>query len=96
MNRFYKPDFIPSSVAGNLEAYDLPDLAANLAPRRLFIAGLVDGAGHPADANDIAQDTAVIKTAYRRKHAGGQLKFLSRRSIEDSRSPSRASPEWAG
>jgi hypothetical protein len=33
MNREYNPDFIHAAVAGALEAYDLPDLAASLAPR---------------------------------------------------------------
>lgn len=35
MNRFYISAFIPSTVPGAIQAYDLPDLAANLAPRML-------------------------------------------------------------
>jgi len=35
MNRFYISAFIPSTVPGAIQAYDLPDVAANLAPRML-------------------------------------------------------------
>ncbi len=48
MNRFYNPQFILSTVPGALRAYDLPDLAASFAPRRLFISGTIDGNGNAA------------------------------------------------
>src|SRR5690606_34515804 len=45
-SRFYHPRFIHSFVPGALQAYDLPDLAASLAPRKLAVIGMVDGAGN--------------------------------------------------
>jgi hypothetical protein len=45
MNRFYNPKFVHSVVPGALKAYDLPDLAASLAPRKLLMAGITDGSG---------------------------------------------------
>lgn len=38
LNQFYPSTFIHGTVAGALTAYDLPDLAAALAPRQLVIA----------------------------------------------------------
>jgi hypothetical protein len=37
MNQFYNRSFINCSVPGALTAYDLPDLMASLAPRRILI-----------------------------------------------------------
>lgn len=60
--RFYKPDFIQSTVAGSLGAYDLPDLAGSLAPRKLLLFGTTDGRGA---AGDVTADMQVISNAYR-------------------------------
>ncbi len=37
MNEYYKPELIHATVPGALTAYDLPDLAATLAPRPLLV-----------------------------------------------------------
>jgi cephalosporin-C deacetylase-like acetyl esterase len=37
LNREYSPAYIPSTVAGAIEEYDLPDLMAALSPRKLLI-----------------------------------------------------------
>jgi hypothetical protein len=42
VNRFYKLDFVHSLVPGELIEYDLPDLAACLAPVKLIMAGITD------------------------------------------------------
>ena len=77
MNRFYIPAFIHSAVPGSLKAYDLPDLAATLAPRKLLMAGVTDGYGKNTDTESIDKDLAVIKTAYQNKNAAGQLNIVS-------------------
>ena len=64
MNRNYDPHFIQSTVAGSIGIYDLPDLAASLAPRKLLIAGITDGTGNSGNTSDIDQDLSVIKAAY--------------------------------
>ncbi len=56
MNHFYDGSFIHNTVAGALRAYDLPDLAASLAPRKLLIAGTTDGNGKKTDPESIAKD----------------------------------------
>ncbi len=76
MNRFYNPAFIHSTVPGALTAYDLPDLAASLAPRKLLIAHATDGAGNESEPEETAEDFAIIKTAYQHKNVGGQLRII--------------------
>ncbi|MBA7580671.1 hypothetical protein ES708_22565 [subsurface metagenome] len=82
MNRFYNPVFIHSTVAGALEAYDLPDLAASLAPRKLMMAGITNGLGNTTDPESIIEDLAIIKDAYQYRNAGEQLNIIYRESIE--------------
>lgn len=72
-NRFYHSAYVNGAVPGALRTYDLPDLAATLAPRKLLIAGLTDGRKEPVNAPD---DLAVIKEGYARKHAEGALNLL--------------------
>jgi dienelactone hydrolase len=56
VRRFYDPGFILSSVPGALQYYDLPDLAASIAPRRLVIVNPVNGEGKPSGTPDIHKD----------------------------------------
>ena len=82
MNRFYHSGFIHSAVPGALAAYDLPDLAASLAPRKLMMAGMTDGMGKAADPASITEDLSVIKAAYHDRDADGQLTMMPRGSSE--------------
>lgn len=77
MNRYYNPGFIHSTVAGALEAYDLPDLAASLAPRKLMMAEVTDGNGKNTDNESINKDLSVIKIAYHLRNADEQLNIVS-------------------
>lgn len=61
--RFYHSQFIPVAVAGSLAAYDLPDLAANLAPRQLLIANPVNGNNEPI-AQEHAADLDFIRKTF--------------------------------
>jgi hypothetical protein len=77
MNRFYDPRFVYSMVPGALEAYDLPDLAASLAPRKLLMAGVTDGNSTNDDAEGLNKDLDFIKTAYSCKNAGQKLNIIT-------------------
>jgi hypothetical protein len=77
VNRFYDSKFIYSTVPGALAAYDLPDLAASLAPRRLFMAGVTDGNGKNLDSEAIGKELDFIQTTYKGKNADTQLKVVS-------------------
>jgi hypothetical protein len=78
MNRYYNPSFLHSTVPGALKAYDLPDLEACLAPRKLIMAGITDGNGKNTDTENINEDLAIIKIAYQNKKADGQLNIVYR------------------
>ncbi len=69
MNRFYNPAFIHGAVPGALKAYDLPDLAAAIAPRKLMLVNVVDGTNNLADMKGINEDLSAIKNAYQYRNA---------------------------
>lgn len=73
MNRFYNPAFVHSFVPGALQSYDLPDIAASLAPRKLLMGGVKDGLGSLVDPEIIAVDLDIIKAGYKHKNAFDQL-----------------------
>jgi hypothetical protein len=73
MNRFYNMEFVHNLVAGALTEYDLPDLAAALAPRKLLITGTTDGNNERKDPQSIGEDLAIIKNVYQVKNAASQL-----------------------
>jgi hypothetical protein len=77
INRFYNSSFIPGVVPGALTAYDLPDLAACLAPRNLLMAGVTDGYGKITDTASINNDLNIIKIAYQNQKAEGRLNIVS-------------------
>jgi len=64
MNRYYNPRFIPAAVAGALTAYDLADLAACLAPRKLLMINITNQNGDRAASDLIEKDLAVVRSAY--------------------------------
>ena len=82
MNRFYEPRFISTTVPGMLEAYDLPDLAAALAPRKLLIIDPTDGMGKISTAEDIIKDMNIIKASFYSRNADNQLNITSMKSAE--------------
>lgn len=79
MNRFYAPHFIYGTVAGSLGAYDLPDLGASLAPRKLMITGATDGSDNPVDYEFLSEEFTVIEAVYQDRSATEQL-TISRES----------------
>jgi hypothetical protein len=76
-NHFYTSAFIPGVVPGALKEYDLPDIAAALAPRRLLMAGVSDGNGKTTDTVAINMDLEIVKNGYKHRYAEGQLIILS-------------------
>jgi dienelactone hydrolase len=90
MNQFYCPCFVQNLVPGALTAYDLPDLAASLAPRKLILEGTTDGDGKRTNQQNINKDIDVIKNAYHLRHADEQL-IIS----EDEGNLSGVLSEWS-
>lgn len=64
MNRFYKSTILLPFVPGALTAYDLPDLAAVLAPNRLMIVNVRDQMGNIASEKLVKTDFKVVKSAF--------------------------------
>jgi cephalosporin-C deacetylase-like acetyl esterase len=64
MNRFYKPSYIHGTVAGALTAYDLPDLAACIAPRKLMMVNVTDQNGIRAGLDGVEDEYEVARRAY--------------------------------
>ncbi len=80
MSRFYNSSFIYGVVPGALKVYDLPDLAASLAPRKLMMVGTTDGNGKKTDQDRIEKDLAILRTAYQSKESANQLKIVFQES----------------
>ncbi|GAA4312402.1 alpha/beta hydrolase family protein [Compostibacter hankyongensis] len=82
MNRFYAPRSIYGAVAGALTAYDLPDLAAGLAPRKLMIVDTVNEKD-PHKAKGMLQDDAsLIQAAYANRSAQKALLIKHQKATE--------------
>jgi hypothetical protein len=92
MNHYYNPSFIHNTVPGALKAYDLPDLAASLAPRKLLMAGVTDGNGKSTGIESINKDLGIIRTAYQSMNAGSQLDIVKGGNIDK---PYELYMEWA-
>ncbi|MBV8879958.1 MAG: acetylxylan esterase [Planctomycetaceae bacterium] len=60
-------------IPGALKTYDLPDLAALMAPRKLTILGPVDGLGKPVSQADLESAYAKAREAYRAAGAEANL-----------------------
>lgn len=85
MNRYYHTGFVHNLVAGALVEYDIPDLAATLAPRKLLIAGATDGNCEMNDQESISTDLAIIQNVYKLKNAGENLKIITEASSGNMR-----------
>jgi dienelactone hydrolase len=71
-SRFYSLD--PASlIADVLTAYDLPDLAACMAPRNLLMINPVDALGRPAPATLVARSSDIVRRAYSDKNAAQKM-----------------------
>jgi hypothetical protein len=92
MNRIFKIGLIPtgnkgpglpyeldfsSTIAGVLTAYDLPDLIACIAPRKVAMVNLKDHALESASGELIEQEMAFPRSAYSNKNAPVNLKIVS-------------------
>jgi len=77
MNRYYRVSFIPATVPGALRAYDLPSIAACLAPRKLLMVNVVDQMGNRAIPELVKKDLAIVHLAYQLSKAKNNLEVKS-------------------
>lgn len=78
----YHSAFVMGAVAGSLPAYDLPSLAASLAPRKLLITDAHDGTGKRASDQEIEDAYAAARTTYSQKNARQMLMINSTTSTD--------------
>ena len=76
-SEYYNPDFYLSAVPGAIKHYDLPDLAASLAPRKLMILGPTDGAGDFLSAETANSEFAGVKNHYKKYDALENVEIFS-------------------
>jgi dienelactone hydrolase len=81
--RFYKFDFF-CAVASALTAYDLPDLAGCIAPGKILLVDIRDGANQPASMLLLNEEMAFPLAAYREKNAEDNLKIMDSVTRQDT------------
>lgn len=81
MNKFYDVSFSNYAVAGALTAYDLPDLIACMAPRKIALVELKDQMKQPASKELIDEELSFPHSVYFLKNVTKNLNILS--SAED-------------
>ena len=72
-HRFYNPFYILSCVPGVLGNYDLPDLEAAFAPRKLVIEGVVDCLGTRTYIESIQKDLETVRKGYSGRNVSEKL-----------------------
>ncbi|MFO0910099.1 MAG: acetylxylan esterase [Isosphaeraceae bacterium] len=70
-------DQLANVLYGVLASYDLPEVAASLAPRPLTLRGVVDPAGKAADPTEVAQVYAACLAAYKTAGAAEHLRITN-------------------
>lgn len=83
MNRFYHSPFITGAVPGMLKTYDLPDLAAALAPRKVMIANITDGMGGPKEIKNMSEAGSAVNEDYVKAQRKGHLSTVGKISPEN-------------
>jgi len=75
LNRDYTPAYIPSTVAGAIEKYDLSDLMAALSPRKLLILNPVSENGDPAGEDKKACHLTYPGVVFNKKGVEDNFKY---------------------
>ena len=69
MHKYYRPEWIQSTVPGAITGYDLPDLAACIAPRPLWMVDIQDHRMKPASQNEIDRTYRFTRNVYQSENA---------------------------
>jgi hypothetical protein len=76
LHREYAPANIPSTVAGAIDKYDLPDLMAALSPRELLIINPLSGNGEPAGEDQKSCELSYPRIVYTQKGKGDHFRYV--------------------
>lgn len=69
----YDPSFVHGAIPFSHTAYDLPDLAASLAPRKICMINTVDGAAKIMDQAKAEEELSFARKLFTKKNAGAYL-----------------------
>jgi hypothetical protein len=75
----YSPAYIPSTVAGAINHYDLADLMAALYPRELLIINPLSGNGTLADEKKAGEGFAFPENVFSQKDRSEEFNFVCRK-----------------
>jgi len=84
-NRYYNPAIIHSAVPGSMQAYDLPDLAAVLAPVKLLMINVTDATGERMDKASVVNELEIIIRNYSSQNAGEKLNISTAEDVKELR-----------
>ncbi len=73
----YSPKFIPVTVAGAINDYDLPDLGRVLCPRKLLLIDPLSADGNVLDSEKANRDWAFLRDMYINKGVPGNFEIVS-------------------
>lgn len=73
MNQFYDAGFCANAVPGALTAYDMVDLMASMAPRKIFLSELKDQMKKLAPRELVDEDILFARSVYSRKNVSQNL-----------------------
>ena len=76
MNKFYNPGFSDNAVAGALTAYDLPDLIACIAPRKIAVVELKDQMKQTASKELSDEELTFPNLIYKLKNVTNNLNVI--------------------
>ena len=76
LNEEYLPAYIPSTVAGAIESYDLPDLMAALSSRKLLIINPQSEKGEPASDEQKSCRLSYPRIVFNQKGKGDHFKHM--------------------
>lgn len=91
MSHEYSPAFIPSTVAGAIEKYDLSDLMASLCPRKVLIINPLASDGSPAIESKKSCYLSYPKIVYTQKDVKEKFEHLV---IDEKRMVNEKIIEW--
>jgi hypothetical protein len=76
MNASNEVSFSNSTVAGALTAYDLPDLIASFAPRKIALVDVKDQMKKTATQSVLDEELSFPRSVYSSKNAKENIKIL--------------------
>lgn len=76
-NRFYNEKMIPATIPGALNYFDLPDLYALMAPRKILLINPVNGTKHTATKKEIQASLSFTTHVYSHDNVPDRLNIIT-------------------